>query len=170
MDAAGALIRRIDPLLPTMPARPRTAVDVDALYRAHRDRLIGLATAIVMDHQLAEEVVHDAFVGLQRHAGRVDQPVGYLQRTVVNRGIAVLRRRRVAANHVAVAVPPVSAPEIDETWAAVVRLPPKQRAVVVLRFWQDMKVDEIAATLGWPNGSVKSALHRALRRLKEELR
>lgn len=169
MDAASAL-DRIDPLLPATAARDRPAFDIGALYREHRPRLIGLATAITMDRELAEEVVQDAFVGLQRHARRVEQPAGYLQRAVVNQAISLLRRRRVAADHVAVAPQPTSAPEIDETWAAVSRLPPRQRAVVVLRYWQDLKVDEIARTLGWPPGSVKSTLHRALRRLKEELR
>ena len=52
----------------------------------------------------------------------------------------------------------------------MVRLPPKQRAVVALRFWQDMTIEAIADTLGWPTGSVKSTLHRALKRLEEELR
>ena len=63
-----------------------------------------------------------------------------------------------------------STPEIDETWTAVLRLPSKQRAVVVLRFWQDMTIDGIADALGWPAGSAKSTLHRALKHLKEELR
>ena len=40
----------------------------------------------------------------------------------------------------------------------------------MLRFWQDMTIDAIADTLGWPSGSVKSTLHRALKHLKEKLR
>lgn len=160
----------IDPLLAAArTARRAVDMDVAALYREHRRRLINLATAITMDRQLAEEVVQEAFVGLQRNAGRVEQPVGYLQRSVVNHAISLLRRRRVAADHVAVTAPPASTPEIDETWSAVVRLPPKQRAVVVLRYWQDLTIPDIAQTLGWPAGSVKSTLHRALRRLEEEL-
>jgi RNA polymerase sigma-70 factor (ECF subfamily) len=87
----------------------------------------------------------------------------------VNLAITSLRRRRVAADHIAVAFPPASTPEVDETRSAIVRLPPRQRAVVVLRFWHDMTVDAIAETLGWPAGSVKSTLHRAMKRLKEEL-
>lgn len=63
-----------------------------------------------------------------------------------------------------------STPEIDEAWHAVMRLPAKQRAVVVLRFWQDMTIEAIAETLCRPAGSVKSTLHRALRRLEEDLK
>ena len=60
-------------------------------------------------------------------------------------------------------------PEVDDTWQAVAALPARERAVVVLRYWQDMSENEIASTLGWPNGTVKSTLHRALNRLKREL-
>lgn len=160
----------LDPLLAERLDRRDVVVDVAGLYREHRARLIALAAAITMDHQIAEEVVQDAFVGLQRHAARIDEPVGYLQRSVVNLAISSLRRRRVAADHIAVAFPPASSPEVDETRSAIVRLPPRQRAVVVLRFWNDMTVDAIAETLGWPAGSVKSTLHRAMKRLEEELR
>jgi RNA polymerase sigma factor (sigma-70 family) len=160
----------IDPLLGVSWAGSSETVDVDALYRTHRPRLVALASAITLDRDVAEEVVQDAFVGLQRHAADVDRPLGYLQRSVVNGSISAQRRRRVAADHVAVVVRPSSIPEIDETWAVVRRLPPRQRAVVVLRFWEDMTVDAISRTLGWPAGSVMSTLHRALKRLKEEIR
>ena len=130
----------------------------------------GLAAAITLDRAVAEEVVHDAFVGLQRHAATVDNPVGYLQRSVVNLSVNFIRRRRVAAKHPAAPMPAASSPEVDETWAAVIRLPPRQRAVVAMRFWQDMTINTIADTLGWPAGSVKSTLHRALKRLEEDLK
>jgi len=100
----------------------------------HRSRLLGLATAITMDSRIAEEVVQDAFVGLQRHAARVENPLGYLQRSVVNLGVTLIRRRRVVASHPAVPASPREHSEIDETWTAVVRLPPKQRAVIALAF------------------------------------
>lgn len=160
----------IDPLLGARAATQVKVIDVEALYRAHRPRLVGLAAAITMDRSLAEELVQDAFVGLHRHASRVDQPVGYLQRSVVNHAISAVRRRRVAADHVTPTLRPASIPEIDETWSVVRQLPPKQRAVVVLRFWEDMTVEAIADTLGWPAGSVMSTLHRALKSLKEQIR
>jgi RNA polymerase sigma factor (sigma-70 family) len=154
-------------VLPPSGATPE--VDVAELFRDHQARLLGLSAAILLDRVAAEEVVQDAFEGLQRRTAHIDNPVGYLQRTVVNLSISVIRRRRVVARHPMAPVPPASMPEIDEAWAAVVRLPAKQRAVVVLRFWQDLSVDAIAETLGWPAGSVKSTLHRALKRLEKEL-
>jgi RNA polymerase sigma factor (sigma-70 family) len=48
-------------------------------------------------------------------------------------------------------------------------LPARERAVVVLRFWLDWSEADIAASLGWPVGTVKSTLHRALKHLKKEI-
>ena len=161
-----------DPLLrrgATTPADSFRDVDVAGLFRENRSRLLGLATAIVLDPMAAEEVVQDAFEGLQRHRGGIDNPLGYLQRSVVNRSVSMIRRRRVAARRPMPPSPPASLPEIDEAWTAVMRLPAKQRAVVVLRFWQDQSIDAIAETLGRPAGSVKSTLHRALKQLEREL-
>jgi RNA polymerase sigma factor (sigma-70 family) len=158
----------IDPLLRAVPA-VRNEVDVEAIYIEHRRRLLGVAAAITLDRALAEEIVQDAFAGLQRHADRVENPVGYLQRSVVNISLNAMSRRRVAARHPAVPELAASTPELDETWTSVLGLPANQRAVVVLRFWQDMTIDAIADALGWPSGSVKSTLHRAMKQLKEEL-
>ena len=158
----------MDPLLSVVARRP-IEIDVEALYVEHRARLLGLAAAITLDRAVAEEIVQDAFAGLQGHADRVENPVGYLQRSVVNISVNLVRRRQVVARHPAVPALPASSPEVDETWAKVLDLPANQRAVVVLRFWQDMTIDAIAETLGWPSGSVKSTLHRALKNLKEGL-
>ena len=171
-----ALSMPIDPLLAASartqasPMDPMRVVDVAGVYRLHHKRLIGLAAAITMDRHLAEEIVQEAFVGLHRRSSDVVEPAGYLQRAVVNRSISALRRRRVANDHVPLLTPPPSTQEIDETWSVVLGLPPRQRAVVVLRYWEDMTIEAIAETLGWPAGSVMSTLHRALKRLKEQIR
>ena len=145
------------------------SIDIERLYRTHQVRLVRLATAITFERELAEEVVQDAFAGLQRHRRRVDRPDGYLQRSVVNLSVKALRRRRVAGSYVS--SPPLTTgiPDIDETWIVVCRLPAKQRAVVALRYWEDLSEADIAAVLGWPAGTVKSTLHRALARLRKEL-
>ncbi len=166
-DAVMAEGMWVDPLLARR--RPALAVDVDALYRLHRTRLTRLAAAITLDHSLAEEVVQDAFAGLHRHRADVDNPEAYLQRSVVNLGIKLLRRRAVAGRNPLPVAPVTDNPELDETWAVVRRLPARQRAVVALRYWCDLSESDIADTLGWPAGTVKSTLHRALARLKEEL-
>jgi RNA polymerase sigma factor (sigma-70 family) len=149
--------------------RYASAMDLDALYRTHQLRFVRLATAITLDRSVAEEVVQDAFASLHRQSGVVDNPVAYLQRSVVNNSISVIRRRRTAARF-PLPTPAVTLnPEIDETWAAVSSLPARERAVVVLRYWLDLPEADIASCLGWPAGTVKSTLHRALKRLKKEL-
>lgn len=163
-----------DPLLGPRAVEPSSRdeiqpLDLDHLYREHRVRLTRLATAITLDASLAEEVVQDAFAGLHRRFRDVENPVGYLQRSVVNASIKVLRRRRTAAMHRPDRPPVTHIPEIDETWEAVTRLPARQRAVVALRYWEDLSEAEIADSLGWPTGTVKSTLHRALKRLKKEI-
>ncbi len=148
-----------------------SSFDIGELFRDNRRRLVNLAFAITLDAGIAEEIVQDAFVGLQRKRGRVENPLGYLQRSVVNLGVTVIRRRRVISRQPAAvaAPPPASSPEIEEMWSRVQRLPPRQRAVVVLRYWDDLTIAEIAHVLRHPAGSVKSTLHRALKTLKEEL-
>jgi DNA-directed RNA polymerase specialized sigma24 family protein len=163
----GVAISIGDPLL--IRPRPVEAVDVEGAYRRHAVRLGNLAAAITLDRSLAEEVVQDAFAGLHQRRFVVADPAAYLQRAVVNRSISVLRRRRVAGSHPLPLAPVSIDPEIDETWGAVTALPPRERAAVVLRYWLDLSEADIAASLGWPNGTVKSTLHRALRRLREEL-
>jgi len=162
-----------DPLLRRVahsPVADDSVTFVEELFRLHRLRLLHLAAAITLDRGLAEEVVQDAFVGLQRNLDVVDNPVGYLQRSVVHRSISVLRRRRVVSRSPSPVATIVISPEVDETWSMVTRLPARERAVVVLRFWEDLSESSIAVTLGWPTGTVKSTLHRALNRLREELR
>ncbi len=143
--------------------------DTDVVFREHSRRLVHLAAAITLDRWLAEEVVQDAFAGLHANAAEVDDPVGYLQRSVVNRSVSVIRRRKVAHRHPAPVGRPTIDPEIDETWNLVAELPVRERAAVVLRYWLDLSERDIADHLGWPAGTVKSTLHRALKRLRRQL-
>lgn len=161
----------IDPLI---AAAPGDAIDaIDALYRSHRRRLVGLAGAVTFDRAVAEELVQESFAGLARRLARADEPVrdpvAYLQRSVVNLGIQHVRRRarlgRLPQPPRAVA----QLPEVAELWPLVAALPAQQRAVVALRFWEDLRHEQIAEVLDIPLGTVKSTLHRALARLKEQL-
>jgi len=156
----------IDPLI---RSRPVDDDELAALYRRHARRLVGLATAVTLDRSVADEVVHDAFAGLARHLTDVRDPVAYLQRSVVNFGIRVVRRRERARLLPVRPIEHSALPEVDELWPLVSALPVQQRAVVVLRFWEDLTQDRIAEVLGIPVGSVKSTLHRALKTIKEQL-
>ncbi len=139
------------------------------LYAGHHRRLRGLAAAVTFDQSIADEIVHDAYAGLFACKADVENPVGYLQRSVINLSINATRRRRLFRALPQRRAQDVATPEVDEMWSAIGELPARQRAVVVLRFYEDQSHAQIAEILGIPIGTVKSTLHRALNTLKERL-
>ena len=155
-------------------------VDVSELYAAHRLALVRLAVLLVDDLGSAEDVVQDAFAALTRRRNGLSDPskaLAYLRVSVVNGSRSALRRRRTARGY----VPPhdvgppspedrsVLAEEHREVVAALDLLPPRQREVVVLRYWSGLSESEIAATLGISAGTVKSTASRALASLERTL-
>jgi len=151
------------------------------LYRAHAPRLRGLARLLVADASVADELVQDAFIGLQRNAGRLrdlDAAPAYLRTSVVNSARSWYRRRDQNPDASQLDPTPgptpddaaVSADECRRIALAVRTLPDKQRACVVLRYYHDLAYTEIAELLGIPVGSVKSRLHRGLAALEPSLR
>jgi RNA polymerase sigma-70 factor (sigma-E family) len=161
---------------------PRQRPDDEAaaveLYAAHRLRLVRLAVLLVDDLQTAEDVVQDAFAAfLVRRSGLDDQDkaLAYLRTSVVNGARSKLRRRRTARAY----VPPHEVPRDDtaegavladehrEVMAALQQLAPRQREVLVLRYWSELSEAEIAAALGISRGAVKSTASRALDALEK---
>jgi RNA polymerase sigma factor (sigma-70 family) len=143
--------------------------DLATLYLRQREAMIRLARLLTGSMVVAEEVVQDAFLRMHRQRTQPDNPAGYLRTTVVNISRSHLRRLRLERR----ALPPgrvtFDDPVIDETWAAVCRLPYRQRAVLALRFYEDLPEAEIARLLGCRLGTVKSSLHRGLAKLRDEL-
>jgi len=134
-------------------------------------RAARLAHLLTGSAATGHDVAHDALVAVHARWHDIDNPDGYLRVAVVNACRSVHRRRvrelgMLRRAHREATVAP---PELDEMWLALTRLPQKQRTVVVLRFYEDLTVPEIADVLGVPGGTVKSTLHRALRQLKELL-
>lgn len=103
----------------------------DAFYQAHDRPMVRLAFSLVDARELAEEIAHDAFAGLYDRFERVDDPLAYLRRSVVNGCRRVQRGRRLALRR------PLPAPEVSTTLVfnhlldAVQRLPVRQRAVAM---------------------------------------
>ena len=148
-------------------AEPRPALDV--LFRAQRLPMVRLAHLIIGSNAVAEEVVKEAFLRLQQSWDRADNPPAYL-RTIVTNLCKTQLRRRDFERHLDLPEPRVAfQPEIDETWAAVCRLPFRQRAALALRFYEDLEESEIARILGCRTGTVKSTIHRGLARLRKEM-
>jgi RNA polymerase sigma-70 factor (sigma-E family) len=140
----------------------------EEVYRASFDRMIRVAFMMTGSNEAAEDIVQDAFVGLFARFDRLDDPVPYLHRSVVNGCLARGRRRRVVQRlgHLTVAES-VASLEIDEMWGALKRLSARRRAAVVLRYYIDLPLAEIAEILDCKTGTVKSMLNRALADLRE---
>ena len=166
-------LRSLDTRQPAEPeadGAPRTLAD---LYRDHRMRMVRLAVLLVDDPATAEDVVQEAFAGLHRHwSGLRDEAaaVGYLRAAVVNGSRSVLRRRRTARDYVpphqvnarsAESLAMLSA-EHQAVVDALSTLPPRQREVLVLRYYGGMSEAEIADATGISRGTVKSTASRAL--------
>jgi RNA polymerase sigma factor (sigma-70 family) len=98
-----------------------------------------------------------------------ENPEAYLRTIVANLSRNYTRRLRVEQRQPLHERSTYSDPEIDETWAILCRLPFRQRAVIALRFYEDLSEAEIARVLRCRPGTVKSNLHRGLAKLREEM-
>lgn len=156
-------------------ARRTTDDAFRAVFAEHHTRLFRLACLLTGDTALADEVTAEVFARVlpKWRAGAVDEPLAYLRRSVVNE---VRSRHRRRAHEVSAATRwrarstelvldehrVLDAPVIE----ALRNLPPRQRAVVVLRFHDDLSELEVARILGMAPGSVKSHASRGLARLR----
>jgi RNA polymerase sigma-70 factor (sigma-E family) len=135
---------------------------ITSLFEAEYSRLCRLAFLLTGDESRAEEIVMDAFVRSLSRWRNVREPHAYVRRAVVN--LSSNRRRRAFLER---ALPlgrerVTHLPEpVDDVWTAVRALPPRQRAAVVLRYWDDLSDAEIAAALSCSIGTVKSQLSKA---------
>jgi RNA polymerase sigma factor (sigma-70 family) len=130
---------------------------------------VRLAHLLTRSEAIAEEVVQEAFLQMYRRNNLPDNPEGYLRTTVANLSRNHTRRIRIEQRWALQDRVVFDDPEIDETWSALCRLPFRQRAVIALRFYEDLSESEIARVLGCRPGTVKSSLHRGLSKLREEM-
>ena len=139
------------------------------------DRSYALAAVILGDPSEAEEATHDAVLAAWRGLDRLRDPQrveAWFTRILVNACRDHLRRRRVRP--LAVELPetlpapdgPADPTALDELSRMLEGLSPEHRAVVVLRFWADLPLEEIAERTGQRTGTVKSRLHYALAYLR----
>jgi RNA polymerase sigma-70 factor (sigma-E family) len=149
---------------------------VAALFAAEASRLVSLARFFVDDRTAAEDLVQEAFIRLSRSAHRIRDPqraTAYLRSIVVNlardhnrRGLVSLRHRPPAVTDEPSAEETAAARESrSEVVQALRQLPHRQRDCLVLRYYLDLPVDEVATTLGISPNSVKTHVQRGMRAL-----
>ena len=145
------------------------ALGFEETYREHRITLLRLAYLMSGSHEVSEDVVQSAFTFAHDRWDQIENPLPYLKRTVVNL-VKDGQRRRLRALTGPVERPPVALPpEVDDTWTQIARLPWVQRAVVVLHYFEDLPLTEVAAMLDRPAATVRSDHRRALDKLRKAL-
>lgn len=146
--------------------------------RAHSATLFRTAYLMTGDYQRAEDLLQTTLVRVYQRWPRVREmhrPVGYARKVLVSQSSSWWRRRSshespgLRADEPDGVDPLRDLDEHERVWAAVLSLPPRQRAVMVLRYYEDLTEAEIAATLDMAPGTVKSHAHAASQRLAEML-
>jgi RNA polymerase sigma factor (sigma-70 family) len=142
-------------------------------YRGEYGNVARTVFLIVHDRLHAEDITQDAFVALYVHWGRVrryDRPDAWVRRVAIRMAVRYLRRegsRRVVESQAPI---PSAASTVDlDVLRAIAKLPPTQRAAVVLYYFEDRPITEIAETIGLSTGAVKMALARSRRTLAQLL-
>jgi len=150
----------------------------EEFVHVHGDALVRLSFALCGDRGRAEDAAQEALTRVYLRWSRLDDPLPYARRSVVNatRDSWRHRSRQEQRERAAAGQPPEMPVRIDEMIAdrdrltkALAHLPYGQRAVIVLRFWHQLSERETADALGNSVGTVKSQASRALGRLRHEL-
>jgi RNA polymerase sigma-70 factor (sigma-E family) len=172
----------IQPLAKDSPVR-RPADDAtddrigfEEFVHATGDRILRAAVLLCGDHHLAEDLTQTTFAKVYAawpSVSRADSPIAYT-RKVLLRTFLSHRRLRRSAEWPVVDVPERAAHEPDhgtrlDLLAALRRLPPQDRAVLVLRYWEDLSVARTAELLGIREGTCRVRAVRALDRLRTHL-
>ena len=151
----------------TGPGKPE--LSFIELYHESFGSMVRLAFALTGSRAGAEDLVQDVFVRVHAKWSRVQEPRAYLKRSVVN-ACSSAQRRRARERHALQAVESSVELGADELFDALERLPYRQRAAIVLRFYEGMPDAEIAAALGCRVGTVASLVHRGLAELRKVIK
>lgn len=147
---------------------------LEALYSQRLDHFVGLADWLIGDRSIAEEVVQDTFIRLVADPPHLRDHAAleaYVRSAVLNRCRTRGRRLTLERRHARSLLEPIIEDEYldGHVRQAVLSLPMRQRQCVVLRFYDDLTVAQIAKTLRLRPGTVKSHLHRGLQTLGKQL-
>jgi len=158
-------------------ADDRAVADLESFLAERGEPLLRTAVLLAGSKEAGEDLLQAGLERLLRHRRQVHgDPEGYLRRTLYNLATDTWRRQRAwrgrlrLLQNTAVAGTADRTADIDARDALIRllrQLPPRQRAVIVGRYWEQLTEAEAAAMLGCSVGSIKSASSRGLRRLRE---
>ena len=146
--------------------------------RAQTASLFRTAYLMTGDYQRAEDLLQTTLVRLYQRWLRVsemERPGGYAHKVLVSQAVSWRRKRSSRESPMVLLDEPARGDRmgvVDEhhrVWQAVLTLPPRQRAVTVLKYYEDLSEAEIAESLSMAPGTVKSHAHAAARRLAQLL-
>ena len=147
--------------------------ELEPLFRAHYARLVRAVALVCGDGEVAADAVQEAFVRAHvrwRRLRHYDDPVGWIRRVALNLvhdEHRRARRKRRAIDRLAAEPAAVDAgPETGTLARLLETLPRQQRTAVALYYVEELSVAEVAVAMGLAEGSVKSHLHDARRRLR----
>lgn len=160
----------------TRSAHPSAEAAVREVYDAHYGMLVGWTTRLVSDPDLAHDIVTEAFVRLLRNWGSVEEPRAWLYTTTANivrdhwrkRGREASAYERMEAGHTA--SDRAADPGVDPATRLTVRdavesLPQRLRMPVLLHYYADLPVAQVARQLGKSEGTIKRDLYDARGRM-----
>lgn len=151
-----------------------TREEFAATVTEHSRRMYRAARAVLDSDADAEDAVGQAVLQAWQSLDKLRDKSAvrpWLVKIAVNCAYAQ-RRKQGKVVYLEDIKPEPAAPDVPQNsglWEAVCALPPERRAAVVLFYYEEMQVDEIARALGVPKGTVKSRLSRARKQLKEML-
>ncbi|MGZ4602878.1 MAG: SigE family RNA polymerase sigma factor [Kineosporiaceae bacterium] len=162
----------------TVAGRDAADDDFEAFVEARGGALVRVARGLLRDPHHAEDVVQDVLVKAHQHWAYIvarESPDAYVRRMLVNAATSFWRRA-VRREHAVAVLPVTLGPdeaaafdERDRMLAALRRLPPKQRAVLVLRHYEGLADADIARILRTSVATVRSNAHRGLANLRDQL-
>lgn len=159
-----------------LAAAPSPERDFSRFVARHGRQLTGFARLIAANAADADDLTQTALAQAFLHWKRISaddfDTLAYVRRIIVNEHRS-LWRRAFRRHEVVTDQPPDGGSSddsaIDETWEQVMALPPRQRAVIALRFYSDLSVADTAAALRCSEGTVKSQTSRALDNLRHTI-
>lgn len=151
----------------------RSAFEV--LYQRYYDRVYALSKGVVLDADEAADVTQEIFTLAYRNLPRFNRKSKFstwLFRVAINRAIQQtrgLKSRRTVGLHEAAGAeaPPMAAIEDRRIWTAMASLPPNDRAILTLFYWEELSLHEIAGAMGCNVNAAKTRLYRARERFRE---